>query len=108
MKGFYVSANGAIQGHHGPLVQLVRTFIEVNNLTKYSRRNCLRISGIPETKSESTDDIVLDMANAIGADLILEDIERSHWLGKPKPRSVPQHAGQLSTRPRSIIVKFST
>ena len=48
------------------------------------------------------------MAKAIGANLTLEDIDRSHRLGKPKPRSVPQHAGQLSTRPRSIIVKFST
>ena len=30
MNGFQVSASGAIQGHHGPLVQL---FIEVNLLS---------------------------------------------------------------------------
>ena len=27
MKGFHVSASGAIQGHHGPLVVLVRVYI---------------------------------------------------------------------------------
>ena len=26
MNGFHVSASGAIQGHHGPLVQLYRYF----------------------------------------------------------------------------------
>ena len=30
MNGFHVSANGAIQGHHGPLVILLRG-IELNN-----------------------------------------------------------------------------
>ena len=45
---------------------------------QYSRRNCLRVAGIKEIASENTDVYVIDMAKAIGADITLDDIERSH------------------------------
>ena len=31
MKGFYVSASGAIQGHHGPLVTIALMFFAYDN-----------------------------------------------------------------------------
>ena len=34
---------------------------------QYSRRNCLRLSGIPEEKGESVDSIVMNIASAIEA-----------------------------------------
>ena len=64
---------------------------------QYSRRNCLRIAGVPEDANENTDVYIIDLARAIEADVSLDDIERSHRVGK-------QIAS--SSRPRDIIVKF--
>ena len=71
--------------------------LEADRAQQYSRRNCLRVSGLPEAQSENTDDIILDMAKAAGANLSLEEIDRSHRVGKPKAPNA---------RPRDIIVKF--
>lgn len=74
---------------------------------QYSRRNCLRISGIPESPSESTDQIVIDLAAAVGADIKLDAIDRMHRLGKkPVPTEAP--SSSKPTRPRDIIVKLAT
>ena len=72
---------------------------------QYSRRNCFRLSGIREAEGESTDQIALDMTKAIGADLKLEEIDRSHRLGKPRGNSI---AGSQPQKPRQIIVKFTS
>lgn len=45
---------------------------------QYSRRNCLRVSGVPESINENTDDYVCDLARAIDVDLSINDIDRSH------------------------------
>ena len=34
----------------------------VNAGEQYSRRNCLRLAGVPENSAENTDDYVVDMA----------------------------------------------
>ena len=78
--------------------------ISADNAEQYSRRNCLRISDVPENNDEVTDNIVLDLATAIDADIKLEDIDRSHRLGKPKSRD---SSDDTPARPRDIIVKFS-
>ena len=49
--------------------------------------------------TEDTDDIVLKIASDIGSDLQLHEIDRSHRVGKP---------GEHRTRPRDIIVKFTS
>lgn len=61
---------------------------------QYSRRNCLRISGIPQQQDECTDTIVLDIAEKLSVDLKLEDIDRSHRVG--------------SKEVKDIIVKFTS
>ena len=43
-----------------------RLEIAADSAEQYSRRNCLRISGIAEVENESTDDIVLEMADQLG------------------------------------------
>ena len=74
----------------------------VDNAEQYSRRNCLRITGIQETENEVTDDIVINLARSIDVELSLQDIDRSHRLGRPE-------SGDIGTRkPRDIIVKFAT
>ena len=71
-----------------------------DNSEQYSRRNCLRISGIQETDAENTDDLVLNLARSIDVELSLGDIDRSHRLGRPG------NATGDTPRPRDIVVKF--
>ena len=65
---------------------------------QYSRRNCLRLSGIPESKGESVDDKVLEITNTLGANL---SIDRTHRLGKMR-------GTESSGKPRDIIIKFTS
>ena len=72
---------------------------QADQAEKYGRRNCLRISGIPEETGENTDNLVLKIADDIEADVRPQDIDRSHRVGNPKRKKAT---------PREIIVKFST
>ena len=56
----------------------------LDNAEKYIRRNCLRITGIFEAENEVTDDIVINQARSIAVKLSLQDIDRSHRLGRPE------------------------
>ena len=52
---------------------------KANEAEQYSRRNCVRLYGIPEVKSEreDTDSVVLDLAQRkLGVELKREDIDR--------------------------------
>ena len=72
---------------------------EVDRLHQYSRRNCLRITGVPEKKNESTDQVVLQVfQDKLNVSLDPAAIDRSHRLGKH-----PQ--GKDKCRP--LIVKFT-
>ena len=64
---------------------------------QYSRRNCLRISGVKEHEGEETDKIVIDLCNSIGVRLSEADIDRSHLIGR-----------QIGSKPRQLIVKFTS
>ena len=68
---------------------------------QYSRRNCLRLSGIPESKGESVDDKVLEIANTVGANLSIQEIDQTHRLGKMR-------GTESSGKPRDIIIKFTS
>ena len=69
-----------------------------NNLEQYSRRNCLRVSGVNEDANEDTDTIIMTLAREkLGTPLSLSDIDRSHRIGQP-----------ASTKKRPIIVKFTS
>ena len=68
---------------------------------QHSRRNCLRIAGVPENEAEDTDAYMIDLSKAIGAD----DIERC--LGVGKPPSTASFTERVN-RPRDIIVKFAS
>ena len=80
--------------------------VDVKNLEKkaddqerYSRRNCFLIHGLTETKTEDTDEIVLDVINnKLNIEMSQISIDRSHRLRKRKG------PGQ---KPRAIIVKFT-
>lgn len=68
---------------------------DLDDLQQYSRRNCLRIFGIPEQKDENPVDVVLNFfsekfKNGIDASYI----DRAHRVGK------------ISNHSRPLIVKF--
>lgn len=66
-----------------------------DELEQYSRRNCLRFFGIPESDKENTNLTVLQIIKAkLNINLSAADIDRSHRIGVNK------------SKPRAIIVKF--
>ena len=74
-----------------------------DSANQYSRRNCLRVSGVKETEGENIDDVVIDLCKGIGVDIKLDEIDRTHRLGRKI-----EHSDKSSKRPRDIIVKFAT
>ena len=64
---------------------------------QYSRRNCLLTHGLPESKNENTDELVIDtIKEKMGEELEKDEIDRSHRLGAPKNNG----------KSRPIIIKF--
>ena len=78
--------------------RVARVESENDALEQYTRRNSIRISGIPETDSENTDEIVFKIADKLNVHIGSSDIDRSHRIGNPK----------TGGRHRDIIVKFAT
>ena len=92
--------------------ELKKALVRNDDLEQYSRRPCLRVSGIPETQGEDTTEIVLDLAKRCGAKIGVDDIDVSHRVG---PRtSNAQDDGNIADiadepqerKHREIIVKF--
>ena len=85
---------------------------KVDDLEQYSRRSCIRISGIEEVADENTDEIVLQLANRIDVELNPRDIDRSHRVGAPKRASntddMETDRQRQPQRPREIIVKLKS
>lgn len=63
---------------------------KVDNAEQYSRRNCLRIAGVPEDQQENTDEYVTKLTKDLGVDVELNDIERSHRVGRPRALGRPR------------------
>ncbi len=72
--------------------------VKLDRSEQYSRRNNVRITGIPETKGENTDKLILDLAKSIGENLSPGDIDVSH--------RVPRYPPSSQTQSRPIIVMF--
>lgn len=70
-----------------------------NDLEQYSRRNSVRVFGVPETSKESTDDLVLKVVSEhLSCPMTKANIDRSHRSGKPR----------TDDKPRPILVKLSS
>jgi len=79
------------------------TVRKLNDLEQYTRRNSIRLFGIPESKDkhENCDIIVTNLArDKLGVKLDLHEIDRSHRVGKK--------TSEPGKKPRPIIVKFGT
>ena len=65
---------------------------------QYSRRNCLLIHGLPESKNENTDELVIEtIQEEMGEAIEKDEIDRSHRLGATKNND--------KTRP--VIIKIA-
>ena len=91
-------------------VSLNNLKLEMNEIQQYSRRNCLKIYGVPENKGENTDKVVCSLASE-HLDIILteEDLDRSHRVANrvgQNSSSNAEGANSKKKKPRAIIVKF--
>ena len=78
---------------------------EVNDIEQYSRRNSLRVSGIPEKLNESTDELVKKLAeDKLNVRIADQDIDRSHRVGKIINVTGDENT---KTRHRQILIKFT-
>ena len=69
-----------------------------DRMEQYSRRNSIRIHGLPEVKGEDTDSLVIEtVKEKMGLDISTADIDRTHRIGAP-----PKQSGKV----RPVIVKF--
>ena len=59
----------------------------IDDLEQYSRRSCLRIGDVKEENTENTDEIVMDIARRVNADVRPQDIDSSHRVGRPRELS---------------------
>jgi hypothetical protein len=82
---------------------------KANENEQYSRRNNIRIFGLPEAKDENCYKIVIDLCkDELKIDVTSDDIDRAHRVGKLKQAdALTVGEGQASPQPRAMIVKLN-
>ena len=96
LRGEVKKLRGELEARDRVIEELKEDFAtKLDASEQYSRRSSVRVFGIPERKNESTDDIICRLGEAIGADVFLEDIDRSHRVGRQDDNKI-----------RPIICKF--
>ena len=70
---------------------------ELDTMEQYSRRNCLVVHGIPETKDHTGEAVLHVFNDQLDVRVTPHCIDRSHRLGRFQPSS---------NKPRPVIVKF--
>ena len=85
-----------------------RLSTQVDDLEQFNRRNSVRISGVPESRinnTEDTVDVVVQLMAKAGANIAASDIEQAYRIGKRIPQTPPNPLTPVVKRP--IIVKFA-
>ena len=80
--------------------------LKVDKLEQYDRRQNLELVGVPYEKNEDVTQIALDVAGAIGVDLVEEDISIAHRLPQKRRSTNPQAGQHKSTAHPAIIIRF--
>ncbi|XP_048251677.1 uncharacterized protein LOC124128026 isoform X1 [Haliotis rufescens] len=98
-KLFESVAKELVEGRARDIVQEIthlRHELEINyDNEQYSRRYSLRIRGLPESKDENTEALVMEVLRDLHLDLTASDIDRCYRVGKIN-----------MDRNRQVIVKF--
>ncbi|CAG2192767.1 unnamed protein product [Mytilus edulis] len=78
-----------------------------DDLEQYTRRQSIRIAGIPEKNFESTDDEVLKFSNdVLNSQLEPGEIDRSHRVGPPRSNDSKQKPREIIVRPSDFPTAF--
>ena len=95
---------------------LKQAIVKNEDLEQYSRRACLRIAGIQESRNEDVTQIIMQLAQHVKAAISPHDIDRAYRVGKPKyvtsedfPESEEEISDELNEPKisREILVKFT-
>lgn len=86
---------------------LKESLIRNDELEQYSRRSCLRITGIAESANEDVSKIVLDLSRRIKVDITPQDIDRAHRVGRLRDNHGLGSQSRKQNKGREIIVKFT-
>ena len=70
--------------------------VKTDDLDQYSRRSCPQIAGIAERDDEDVTQLVLNLANRVGAETDQCDIDRAHRVGKKRNAA---ETGEATGRP---------
>ena len=74
--------------------------LQQDEMEQYSRRNSVRLSGLPERQNENVVELVMKVINvemAVTPPVMIKEIDRMHRVGKPEVG-----------RDRPILIKFAT
>ena len=58
--------------------------LKTDELEQYSRRSCVRISGIKESQSENVNGVVVQLIDRLNLDVKPENIDQMHRVGRPE------------------------
>ena len=98
--------NKSLKFHVDTLTQNVRELeSEIEEQQQYSRRDCLEFKNIPELEDESTNEIVVNVAELLGVNISHDDISISHRLPPSKPWK-DELGNTQPPPPPPIIAKF--
>ena len=64
---------------------------EINEMEQYSSRSCIHIFRVEEEKNGNTDEVVIPVAKKMKVDVRLDQIDKSHRVGKIPQDKVKSH-----------------
>lgn len=88
--------------------EIVRLQEMAEEQEQYSRRNAIRILGIPESKDEKCEQLALEIFNVkMGLSIRQDMIDRAHRVGRPVAHNAMDTGGKTVNK-RPIILKFTS
>ena len=83
---------------------------ELDTMEQYSRRNCLVVHGIPETKEHTSDAVLQVFNDQLNVRVTPDCIDRSHRLGRFQPSSNKSRSEvrELRDPPSSVLGQATT
>ena len=82
-----------------------------DDLEQQGRKGSVRVFGVPETTEGTTDTKILSVLNKqmkLDPPIVIEDLEVTHHLGKPRPPPDDAEASEEPKTVRPIIVKLAS
>ena len=81
---------------------------QIDNLSQYSRRDNLKILGVPVTDVDNINEIVVDIVKHTGVDLVVDDISIAHRINTKDDAAIQSGPLNRPTKVPSIICKLKS